>query len=309
MEMLAAGVPVLLLGAGVVVTVLVRVLLRRDSVGPALRDRRIAWLRTVSGRARWTGLWVGALVCVWIGVVGHLGLGLLLAPAVFAVVQILGLIAGEGLIRNAVRTPGTAVLERREVRDYLPRGLVGCVAAASVLLVGTLTSTTLLAATWKVGGAAGRVYVYDQVVDGVVVGTSRSPWPGSFYSIPAGVVLLVVFALAGVGLVLAVGRPRDGSDPQIRQADDAARSRVVESVVAAVGVAVATMLAGLGLVLGGSLLDIAGASGSTAVRLLGGLAVVIAFPAAVLLTWSLSVLFVPGAGQRAADRRYAALAQ
>ncbi len=119
---------------------------------------------------------------------------------------------------------------------------------------------------------------------------SRGPWPGSFYTVPLAVGLLLVLVLAVVAARAVVRRPRNGADPDVVRLDDVARRRALETVVAAVGVAVGATLAGSGAVAALALLG----SGALAA---GGAALLAVLLGLAVTVWSTAVLVLPGAGR------------
>jgi len=85
--------------------------------------------------------------------------------------------------------------------------------------------------------------------------TAIGPWPGSFYSVPLSIAVLVGLIGAAVALRTVVLRPRRGSDPDLVAADDVLRRLSAKAVVAATGVMVAASLCGVALVAGMSLIS------------------------------------------------------
>ena len=148
--------------------------------------------------------------------------------------------------RQGVRT---AALETRTVGDYLPRRLGGSVAASALGLGALLVMTTRMGSADD-QGRAGR-WPYRQCSPEMSV--AKGPWPGSFYSVPLGIAVVVGLLGAAVALRTVVLRPRSGSDPDLVAADDVLRRRSAEAVVAATGVMVAASLSGVALVAGISL--------------------------------------------------------
>jgi hypothetical protein len=77
---------------------------------------------------------------------------------------------------------------------------------------------------------------------------SAGPWPGSFYSLPLGAVVIGGLIAAGVALRVIVRRPRAGADLATVAADDALRQRAAQTITGASGVLVALPLAGVCLI-------------------------------------------------------------
>jgi hypothetical protein len=200
-------------------------------------------------RWRWAGVGVGVVVAslTAVTVTGGLhNLGAMLAPTVFGACVMVGVVVGE--LTTIPRREGvrTAAIETRTVGDYLPRRLAGLVAASAVGLGALLVTTTLMGSADD-QGRAGRMLIQQCTPE---MSTSQGPWPGSFYSVPLGIAVLVGLVGAAAALRTVVLRPRSGSDRDLVTADDVLRRRAAEAVVAATGVMVAASLAGVALVAG-----------------------------------------------------------
>jgi hypothetical protein len=198
---------------------------------------------------RWAGLALGLVVAPLTAVTvtaERYNLGAMLAPTVFGLCVIGGVVVGE--LTTIPRREGvrTAALETRTVGNYLPRRLGGVVAASAVGLGALLVITTLMGSADD-QGRAGRMLI-QQCTPGM--STSQGPWPGSFYSVPLGIAVLVGLVGAAAALRTVVLRPRGGSDRDLVAADDVLRRRAAEAVVAATGVMVAASLSGVALVAG-----------------------------------------------------------
>ncbi len=170
------------------------------------------------------------------------------APAslIFRVVLV-----GQRWTYTRARAAGTAGIEHRQVRDYLPARTT-TIAGAVLITLAVVGAWTTLVATPDAAGLD-RTFTHSCVVqwrdqqgdhEQTVVFVS-SPFPGSYYTAGMAVGIVAVLALAGVGLVATTRRPRNGADPELVRVDDALRRQTAEGVVAAFGLAVATSLAGL----------------------------------------------------------------
>ncbi|MGV8845910.1 hypothetical protein [Tessaracoccus sp.] len=277
----------------IMAAVLVAVPRRRRLVAIDEREfPELARLRVTNTVARVSGVVVGLMILAPLMASLRFGLGVFLAPAVFAATQILAIVAAGILTHSAARTRGTAGLEVRGVRRYLPGRLTMLVASASATLALVLAGTTATAVADDMG-VRGRAFSYFYPCDGVC-SAGFSPWPGAFYSLPLAIALTVVVALAVLGVIIAVRRPRDASNPEIVRVDDLIRARAVESIVAAVGVGVAGTLVGVSFLVtrfvGNPVIE-------TPLHLLvagwGGVVVTIAALAVGL--WCVVVLLLPGA--------------
>lgn len=195
---------------------------------------------------RWQliGLLAGVPSAIVVGAV-PLGLGLMMAAPVFGLCVLAGVLIGESTApRLASRDTRTAVLEVRRLRDYLPAHLTAVVAA----LAGGLMAILIVATATANGddlGRAGRALTVT-CPGGLVKG--GTPWPGSYYSIPLAVLLLTGLTMAAMAFHRVVGRPRPGTDAEIRAVDDFLRRRAGQRILAACGVLVAVPSVGVALV-------------------------------------------------------------
>ena len=278
------------------VVVLIAIPRRRRLVSFAERDfPQLARLRNVTTAARVIALIVGLIVVVLLTTVGPLGMGFLLAPAVFAGTQIVATLVAELISRDTARTPGAAGLEVRRIRSYLPRALGTATVVTMTVLTGVLIGTTATGSPDDMG-RAGRSFSYSYPCDGVC-GGSFSPWPGSFYTAPLGIALLLVVTLAVTAIVITVRRPRDASQPEIVRVDDFIRTRSAESVVAALGLGGAASLAAICVLV--SRLVVSTVDGVSRVLLVAGWsAVVVGLIAFGMSMWCVVVLLLPGARAR-----------
>jgi hypothetical protein len=169
---------------------------------------------------RVVGLLLGAVAAVLLLVLGErvdaLGRASALAPTALGAGVLLGTIAGELTARPAVGIRRSAAIETRTLGSILPRGRAVLLAVSTGLLVGALA----LGAAWGSAddlGRAGRWLTRQCVMeeDGVgrvLVGSSRGPWPGSFYAVPLAVALAVLAVLVAAALRAIVDRPRPELD-------------------------------------------------------------------------------------------------
>jgi hypothetical protein len=238
---------------------------------------------------RLAGLGLGVVVASVTAVTAGAGLhnlGAMLSPTVFGLCVIAGVVVGE--LTTIPRRQGvrTAALETRTVGDYLPRRLGGLV-AASALGLGALLVTTTLMGSADDQGRAGRFLSRQCTPE---VGAATGPWPGSFYSVPLGIAVVVGLLGAAIALRTIVLRPRSGSDSDLVAADDVLRRRSAEAVVAATGVMVAASLSGVAFVAGVSLHRIACAPASWTI--LGVVLLAVGALMLLLTAWCLALLLV-----------------
>jgi len=162
--------------------------------------------------------------------------------------------------------------------------------AASALGLGALLVTTTLMGSADDQGRAGRNL---SRMCSPERGASAGPWPGSFYSVPLGIAVVVGLVVAAVALRTIVLRPRSGSDPDLVAGDDNLRRRSAEAVTAATGVMVAASLSGVSLVAAGALMGFGCAPASWTIL---GIALLAVGALMLLLTaWCLALLL---AGRR-----------
>lgn len=206
----------------------------RSGAGAASRE---------SGRvlaARLAGLTLGVAAAVAAGHAWSLGRGAMLGPVLLGTGLLLGIAAGETLARPArVAGPRTADLTPRKVRSYAPRGQGAAVVAVLVLMVAVLVVTTATASADDLG-RPGRSLTR---TCGMGVSSSRSPYPGSFYSGPLALGLVVALGLGAVAARQAVLRPRG-----LGAEEDALRAQSVRAVVAGAGVVVCATFIGVAVV-------------------------------------------------------------
>ena len=135
------------------------------------------------------------------------------------------------------------------MRDYLPRALGRFVAVAGGTLVGVLLLTTLTGSPDDLGRAGRRLVRRCSAF----VTESHGPWPGSYYAVPAAIVVVVGLVASSAALHRVVRRPRQSGDQQV---DDALRRSAATSVTAAAGLLVTVPLAGVAAFAAAGLLGI-----------------------------------------------------
>ena len=208
----------------------------------------LAALYRSSVRARYAGLAASAVVFIVVASVGRLGRGLFLAPAAAGAVMLIAVMIGQQLAYVGARTAGIAAVERRLVRDYLPRSLSIAVAVFLVVLAGVAVWTTVAAGPDSSSLARALTVTGTETLgtkmgsEATAVMSTRTPFPGSYYTLMLVIGLPVAVVLGGVALWLTARRPRNGADPELVPADDALRRQTAEGIMAAVGLAVSVSL-------------------------------------------------------------------
>lgn len=248
-------------------------------------DSRLAMVRRGTTRWRWGGTFAGVvLAAAALQLDDALGRGVMLAAPLFSLGVLAGVSAGELRVAAPSATTRSATLEVRRIRDYLPRPLIRFVTAAAGLLAAVLIITTALGSPDDLGHAGRRlVWACSDAIT-----QARSPWPGTFYSVPLAVLVAGGLAAAVFAASRVVRRPRQGED---RGLDDTLRRQAAAAVVAATGILVAVPLAGVGLFTAIALLGISCPPGWMTVL---GWAMVLLVPIAIALAvWCTAVLAGP----------------
>ncbi|MGN6132257.1 MAG: hypothetical protein ACTHOK_18110 [Nocardioidaceae bacterium] len=247
-------------------------------------------------RATWAvALVVGAVVAWLLADSLALGRGAMLAPAVLGLFVVAGVALGETVVRPPRPTgPRTASLAARRVADYLPRTLATAVVGITALHLATLALTTLTASTDDLGRAGRQVAAWCGDM-----GSAASPYPGSFYSVPLTLLLLVIGAATAAALTAVVRRPR-GFAPD-DAGDDVLRGRSTTRVLAAAGAAVTASHVGIAFFAGTALLRL---DCQRAWMGPAGWVLVTSAPVALLLLgWFLGRVAAPGGSTAASPAR------
>ncbi len=216
-----------------------------------------------------------------------LGRGTMLVPAVIG----LSVVAGVGIGETVVRPrrpigPRTASLAPRRMVDYVPRALTTAVAGITAVHLATLALTTVSASADDMGRAGRQIAARCGNV-----GSGAGPYPGSFYSVPLTLLLLVIGLAAVAALVAVVRRPRGFAPDDV--GDDVLRLRSTTRVLAATGAAVAASHVGIAFFAGTALLRM---DCQSAWMDPAGWVLVATIPAALLLLgWFLGRTVVDGA--------------
>jgi hypothetical protein len=206
------------------------------------------WRRVRLTRLAGIVVGLGAAAVLWHQ--GSFGRGPMLAPAVFGLCLVLGVGLGEAVVRPT-RASGvrSASLAPRRLSAYVPR--------TPAVLAGTmvLLTTVLLSFTTLTAGRDDYTHTMRALrCDTALVGSSTTPYPGSYYSLPLGLLLVAVLGLAAVASRQVIVRPRGLATDDV--GDDALRRRSLDVIVSAVGIAASAPYTGLALTAGGALQDL-----------------------------------------------------
>lgn len=272
---------VMIAGAAVIVVGVLRSTGVIGAKAPAGSSDPASLART---RWRWAGIGLGVILAAATIAGGDLGRGPLLAAVTFGLGVLAGVLAGEVLVRPHHENHRVASARPRSIRQYLPPVLTRAVAAATVILVDLMAVTTA-AGSPDDQNRPGRSLTYE--TPDRLQGASAGPWPGSYYTVPALVALLVAGILTAVVLA-TIARRAAATDLTV---DTAARRRSAEAVIAAWGVAVGIPLVGFSITAMGSLLRMSLAPPSW--RLAGWSGLILAIGGLVLVCWCLVTLIVP----------------
>jgi hypothetical protein len=258
-------------------------------VGPAALPAGVT--RRAAGW-RWAGLIGGLAAGGAAAESGALGRGLLLAAPVFGLCVLAGVVVGELTVRPPTGRTRIAGLADRRIRDYLPRGLTTAVIAAAAVLLALLAVTTATGSPDDLG-RPGRSLLLQCSAD---LRQGAGPWPGSFYSLPLGAVVVTGLIIAGAALRVVVRRPRAGADLTSAPADDAMRRRAARTITGACGVLVALPLAAVCVLSASAMLSL---SCRPVWWTVAGWALLASLPAlASLMGWCAVVLLTPARAVR-----------
>lgn len=218
--------------------------------------------------------------------VGDYGVGMMIAPAGFGLGVLLGVAAGETIVRAPrPRGPRAASLQPRSLTSYLPRPTsyavgTGLTLLGATLLLGTLTAQEddSLGGMRSIGCHAGNI------------SQAHSPYPGSYYTIPLAIMLGIVLLTATLAAATVVRRPRGLAATDA--GDDELRKRSMTVIIAAVGVTVGTSLTGIAGTAAAGLLALDGDCAPAWMPVVGWLMVPLVFIGIGLAVWSLVRLFI-----------------
>lgn len=235
------------------------------------------------------GLICGALFTGLPSIAGfdlRLGRGLMLAPIVFGLFLLGGIVVGELVSRvPAPQGSRTASLAPRRLVDYLPSAYGIALATITLCAIALLAFTTLTASPDDLGHA-GRTLAN---TCGAIT-TARGPYPGSYYSVPLLIGMACATALAGYAARRAVQRPR-GDLPTLGA--EYLRRRSVTAVAGGLGLAITAPTIGIAAFSSMALLPNDCAPGWQ--HAVGLLTLILMLASVAVFAWSLGVLTFAGA--------------
>lgn len=194
---------------------------------------------------RWTALWrwVGVLLgaCLAVAALTQQNVGLgrlaLAAPAIAGCSALLAIMVGEWTIRPSSAQRRAASLTTRSFATLVPRAGLW-VTATGIATLAMLLGIGMATASPDDQGRAGRAITATCVQDlpgigSTVLTATNGPWPGSYYALPAALIML---ATIGFGFV-AARAIRDRANPDASHAayDTHLRRDAMRRVVSAVG--------------------------------------------------------------------------
>ncbi|WP_152190198.1 hypothetical protein [Georgenia satyanarayanai] len=247
------------------------------------------WVRLTWGAA----LAVGGVTAWFVNARLDLGRGTMLVPAILGLFMVGGVGLAETVVRP--RRPAgvrSASLAPRRVPDFLPRTLATAVGVMTAVHLATLALTTATASPDDMGRAGRQI-----AAQCGSTASGAGPYPGSFYSGPLTVVLVMTGLAAVVAMTAVVRRPRGFAADDV--GEDVLRRRSVARVLAAAGAAVAASHAGIAFFAGTALLRMD--CQAAWMDPVGWLLVATVPAALALLIWFLARVAVP-AGRPAAAR-------
>ena len=258
----------------------VAVLVLRARPTPSADPEVERFLRTQSAW-RWFAVILGSLAAAAAASLDPLGRGALVAPPLFAMVLLLGVLAAQLTVRAPHEGTRTASITVRRTVDHLPRPLTALVAVAAAGLAALLTLTTALGSPDDQGrsgrvlvgrcapatGSSPRTRTLTALVTPLDPGTSgtHGPWLGAYYSLPLATAVLIgvlgtLLTLRRVARRPPIGNPATCTAGQ----EETLRAGSARAVVGACGVLICTPLVVVGPVTAAGLLSVCHPAGWTA---------------------------------------------
>lgn len=228
------GFLLIVLGAiGVITACVIVALVRRPD--PADPENPTANL-TATWRA--VGILLGIILAVFMLGFGELGVGPMLAPAALGLGVLSGILIGELQVKAPDAPQRTAQILPRTTSDYVPVALGRAVVAVTATLVVLMTITTAAGSPDDMG-RDGRWLTFATTN----TSASNGPWPGSYYTVPLAVALLIAGLITVIVLRRVTLRPRAGETV----VDEAIRRRSAQAVTAGWGLTVGFPLVGFSI--------------------------------------------------------------
>lgn len=271
---------------------------RSGTPGGTPADRQVAREWRLVQATRGLGVVAGLLVAVQVYQRGSYGVGPMLAPAAFGLCVVLATALGETVVRP--RRPAgvrTASLTPRRIADYLPPITSILVAAMLALTTATMVLTTATASR-----DAGTGSMRALRCETASTGSSHTPYPGSYYTLPLSLLLLAVLLVAVLAARRVVRRPRGMAGTDL--GDDVLRRRSLDVIVAAAGVAIGAPLFGIALTAGSAMNGLATEAPTCAPAWMGAVGITLMLTAllALLTTCVCVVRLLAGSPGRVTTR-------
>lgn len=178
---------------------------------------------------------------------GGLGRGLMVAPLLAGAVTMCLLAAGERNVHHADAALRRAALEPRSAAALVGRP-VRVVIAACLTCLGAIVVLGWATASADDQGRAGRVVTW-------TVGEATQtagPWPGSYYSVPALIALLVLGGAFAFCVRVIAQRPQVNADDSVVITDDQMRRRSARIVQGLLLLTLGVTLVGFSIVVFGA---------------------------------------------------------
>jgi hypothetical protein len=264
--------------------VCVGALLRKDIVVPS-ESKRLTLVAQTSLRWNWIGIGGGLIVAIISMQIGQLGRGVMLAAPLFSLCLLTAVVIGELKMTPPSGPTRYAALERRQLRDYIPRRLARLTACATVGLIIALVATTAMGSADDMGRSGRSLSRQCSATSS----SSRGPWPGSFYSLPLAAIVLGGLMVTMFALLRIARRPRQDEGIEL---DDTLRRHCASAVVASFGMLVAAPFCGVSFFAAHALL-LFGSCAAPLWTTFGVVALLLAPCLLVMTIWCASIVLRP----------------
>lgn len=211
-----------------------------------------------------------------------LGAGLFAIPGTIGAFIMLGIALGESVIRPTPTTR-TASSTPRNMRGFLPPALTWVTLIMAFIAVATGTFTTLTATADDMG-RAGRALTETCGP----LSSTRSPYPGWYYTGPALIGLILAVVCAALALAVVTRRARGFTTQPA--ADNALRHRSATLIVATLLASIGITTVGVSALAAMALTQMTDCDSSLGLRITGWAFLASAAATLVVLGWSITTL-------------------